>query len=96
MAQNPSLAGAADAIERSKNAGSDLADQAGSAMSNVADRARGALESTRDAAQSVASEAYDQMSDAYRAGGYYARRYPLETIAATALLAFALGYLFRR
>jgi ElaB/YqjD/DUF883 family membrane-anchored ribosome-binding protein len=96
MAHNPSLTGAADAIERSKNAGSEFADQAQSKMSNVTERAKDAFDSTREAAQSVASEAYDQMSEAYRAGGYYARRYPLETIAATALLAFALGYLFRR
>jgi hypothetical protein len=96
MQQNRSLAGAADAIERSKNAGSELVQEAEGALSNAADRAKQAMESTREAAQSVASEASEYVSDAYRTGGYYARRYPLESLAAVAVIAFALGCFVRR
>jgi ElaB/YqjD/DUF883 family membrane-anchored ribosome-binding protein len=96
MQQNRSLAGAADAIERSKNAGSELADEAKGMVSNAADRAKQALESTSETAQAVASEASDYVGEAYRTGGYYARRYPLESLAAVAVIAFALGCFVRR
>jgi ElaB/YqjD/DUF883 family membrane-anchored ribosome-binding protein len=96
MQQNKSLAGAADAIERSKNAGSDFTDEAKGLMSDAADRAKQALETTSETAQAVASDASEYVSDAYRAGGYYARRYPLESLAAVAVIAFALGCLVRR
>jgi ElaB/YqjD/DUF883 family membrane-anchored ribosome-binding protein len=96
MQQNKSLAGAADAIERSKNVGSDFTDEAKGMLDSATDSAKQAVESTRDAAQAVASDASEYVSDAYRAGGYYARRYPLESLAAVAVIAFALGCLVRR
>jgi ElaB/YqjD/DUF883 family membrane-anchored ribosome-binding protein len=96
MRQNPSLAGAADAIERSKNTGSDLAEQAQDAFGGAADRARRALSDTRETAQMVASEAYDQVGEAYRTGEDYVRRWPFESLALVAIAAFAAGYFFRR
>jgi ElaB/YqjD/DUF883 family membrane-anchored ribosome-binding protein len=96
MQQNRSLAGAADAIERSKEAGSEFTDEAKGMLDSATDSAKQAVESTRDAAQAVASDASEYVSDAYRAGGYYARRYPLESLAAVAVIAFALGCLVRR
>jgi ElaB/YqjD/DUF883 family membrane-anchored ribosome-binding protein len=94
--QNRSLTGAADAIERSKNTGTELTDEAQGILDSATDRAKQAVESTREAAQTLGNEAYEQVSDAYRAGGYYARRYPLESLAAVAVIAFALGCLVRR
>ena len=96
MQQNRTLAGAADAIERSKNAGSEFAEEAKGMVTNAADRAKQALEGTGEAAQAVASEASEYVSDAYKTGGYYARRYPLESLAAVAVIAFALGCFVRR
>ena len=51
MQQNRSLAGAADAIERSKNAGSDLTDEAKGMLDSATDTAKQAVETTRDAAR---------------------------------------------
>jgi ElaB/YqjD/DUF883 family membrane-anchored ribosome-binding protein len=96
MQQSKGLAGAADAIERSKNAGSEFAEEAKGMLDSATDHAKQAVETTRDAAQAVASDASEYVSDAYRAGGYYARRYPLESLAAVAVIAFALGCLVRR
>jgi ElaB/YqjD/DUF883 family membrane-anchored ribosome-binding protein len=96
MQQNRSLTGAAEAIERSKNAGEELVEEAQGMLSSAADRAKQAVETTREAAENVASEASELASEAYRTGGYYARRYPLESLAAVAVIAFALGCLVRR
>jgi ElaB/YqjD/DUF883 family membrane-anchored ribosome-binding protein len=96
MHQNRNLAGAAEAIERTKSAGSEVADEMQNAAGNVADRAMRAYADTRDTAQEIAGEAYDQVGEAFRSGEAYVRRHPVESLAVTALLAFAAGFLFRR
>jgi ElaB/YqjD/DUF883 family membrane-anchored ribosome-binding protein len=96
MQQNKSLAGAAEAIERSKSAGSDFTEEAKGMLDSATDRAKQAVETASDTAQAVASDASELVGEAYRTGGYYARRYPLESLAAVAVIAFALGCLVRR
>jgi ElaB/YqjD/DUF883 family membrane-anchored ribosome-binding protein len=96
MHQNRSLAGAADAIERTKNAGTDVADEAEKAVGNVANRARRAFDDSKDAAQQVAGEAYDQVGDMFRSSEDFIRRRPVESLAVAAVFAFFAGYLLRR
>ena len=96
MHQNRSLAGAADAVERTKNAGTDVADEAEKVLGSVANRAKRAFEDSKDAAQQVAGEAYDHVGDAFRSGEAFVRRRPVESLAVAAAFAFVVGYLLRR
>jgi ElaB/YqjD/DUF883 family membrane-anchored ribosome-binding protein len=96
MQQNRSLAGAADAIERTKSAGSEVADEMQNAAGNVADRAKRAYEETRETAGEIAGEAYDQVGEAFRSGEDFVRRHPLESLAMAAAVAFVAGWMFRR
>ncbi|MEX2127432.1 MAG: hypothetical protein WD871_04225 [Xanthobacteraceae bacterium] len=96
MQQNRSMAGAAEAVERSKKAGTEISDEVQNAAGNVADRAKRAYEDTTDAMQQVAGEAYDQVGEAFRSGEAYIRRHPVESLAVAAALAFAAGWMFRR
>ena len=73
-----------------------MAGDAQGILDAATDRAKQVVESGRDAAQTIGNEAYERVSDAYRAGEHYARRYPLESLAAVAVIAFALGCLVRR
>jgi ElaB/YqjD/DUF883 family membrane-anchored ribosome-binding protein len=92
MQQSRSLSGAAEAIERSKNAGSEAVHDLQDAAGKVADRAKRAYDETRE----IAGEAYDQAGEAYRTGSYYVRRHPLESLLVVGTLAFAAGLLLRR
>jgi ElaB/YqjD/DUF883 family membrane-anchored ribosome-binding protein len=90
------LAGAADAIERTKNAGTDAVDEADKILGNVANRAKRAFDDSKDAAQHVASEAYDHVGDMFRSSEDFIRRRPVESLAVAAVFAFFAGYLLRR
>jgi ElaB/YqjD/DUF883 family membrane-anchored ribosome-binding protein len=92
MQQNRSLAGAGEAIERTKSAGTDAVHELENAAGKVADRAKRAYDETKD----MASDAYEQAGEAYRTGEYYVRRHPLESLLVVGTLAFAAGMLLRR
>jgi ElaB/YqjD/DUF883 family membrane-anchored ribosome-binding protein len=94
--QNRHLAGAADAIERTKNTGTELFDEAEHAAGKVAKQARRALDDTADSAQEFASDMYDNVSDVLRSGEDFVRRRPVESLAMAAAVAFFAGYLLRR
>jgi ElaB/YqjD/DUF883 family membrane-anchored ribosome-binding protein len=96
MQQNRSLSGAAEMVERTKNAGADAADEMQHAAGKAADRAMRAYEDTTDAMQQAAGEAYDQVGEAFRSGEDFVRRHPLESLAMAAAVAFVAGWMFRR
>lgn len=100
MEKERTFGGAADAIERTKNSGNQIADDVTTRLENAYDStldlARRAYGDTRDIVQESAGDAYDFAGEALRAGEAHVRRRPLQAMIAVAALGFIAGWAFRR
>ena len=100
MDKDRTIGGAADAIERTKNSGYRAADDAATNLENVydntVDRAKRVYGDAKDIVQEGASDAYDFVGEALRAGEAHVRRRPMQSMLTIAALGFVAGWLFRR
>ena len=96
--QNRSLAGAGDAIERSKDSfertASDAEDTARETLSQAADGAQQMYDDAREAVTRIANDSYDLVGDTFRAGEDYARRKPMHALAIATLAGAVIGFCF--
>lgn len=100
MEKDRTYGGAADAIERTKNSGNQIAEDAATRLENVydttVDRAKRAYGEAKDIVQESAGDAYDFVGEALRAGEAHVRRRPLQAMLTVAALGFIAGWAFRR
>jgi ElaB/YqjD/DUF883 family membrane-anchored ribosome-binding protein len=92
MTQNRSLTGAAEAIESTKNG--ELGGAVQDAFDKVNDGAQRVYEDARDLVSNASTDAYDFVGNSLRAGEDYARRKPVQAMAAAAVTGLVFGYLF--
>lgn len=96
MAQNRSITGTAEAVERTKNAGGEMTEEMRNRATEVAERAQRAYEDTSEMAYEFADETYDRVGEMFRSGEEFVRRRPVSSLAVAAAVAFVAGYLMRR
>lgn len=94
MTQNRSFAGAADAIETTKNGADRIGDELQSTFNSVTERAHTAYDQAMETMQQAAHDSYDFVGDAFRAGEDYVRRQPVQAIAAATVVGLVIGYCF--
>jgi ElaB/YqjD/DUF883 family membrane-anchored ribosome-binding protein len=107
--QNRNLAGAGEAIERSKdtfgNAASEMEDTARGTLSKASEGAQQMYDKASEGAQQMYDDArdtlsrfshdtYDFVGDTVRAGEDYARRKPIQAIAIAAMAGAFIGFYF--
>ena len=92
MTQNPNLAGAAEAIERTKNAANETGVR--DAFDKVSEGAQQAYADTSQAVMHATHEAYDFVGDTFRAGEDYTRRKPIQALAAATMVGALIGFCF--
>jgi ElaB/YqjD/DUF883 family membrane-anchored ribosome-binding protein len=96
--QNRSLAGAGDAIERSKDAAertaSEAEDTARETLSQAKEGAQQMYDEAREAVTQFSHDTYDFVGDTVRAGEDYARRKPMQALAIATLAGAFIGFCF--
>jgi ElaB/YqjD/DUF883 family membrane-anchored ribosome-binding protein len=92
MTQNRSLTGAAEEIGSTKNG--ELGDAVQGAFDKVNEGAQRVYEDARDLVSNASTDAYDFVGDTLRAGEDFARRKPVQAMAAAAVAGLVLGYMF--
>ena len=96
--QNRNLAGAGDAIERSKDTFERTASEAGETaretLNEATESAQQMYDEARDALTRFSNDTYDFVGDKFRAGEDYARRKPMHALAIATLAGAVIGFCF--
>ncbi len=96
--QNRNLAGAGDAIERSKDTlertASEAEDTARETLSQATEGAQQMYDDAREAVTRFSSDTYDLVGDTFRAGEDYARRKPMHALAIATMAGAFIGFCF--
>jgi ElaB/YqjD/DUF883 family membrane-anchored ribosome-binding protein len=96
--QNRSLAGAGEAIERSKDAAertvSEAEDTARDTFNQAAEGAQQMYDDAREALTRFSSDTYDFVGETVRAGEDYARRKPIQALTIAAMAGAFIGFCF--
>jgi len=96
--QNRNLAGAGEAIERSKDAiertASDAETTARETLSQATEGAQQMYDDAREAVTRFSHDTYDFVGDTVRAGEDYARRKPIQALAIATFAGAVIGFCF--
>jgi ElaB/YqjD/DUF883 family membrane-anchored ribosome-binding protein len=96
--QNRNLAGAGEAIERTKdsfdNAASEVESTARDTLSQVAEGAQEMYDDARDTLARYSTNTYDFVGETVRAGEEYARRKPIQALTIAAMAGAFVGFCF--
>jgi len=96
--QNRNLAGAGEAIERTKdsfgNAVSEAEDTARDTLSKTSESAQQMYDEARDTLSRFSSDTYDFVGETVRAGEDYARRKPIQALTIAAMAGAFVGFCF--
>jgi ElaB/YqjD/DUF883 family membrane-anchored ribosome-binding protein len=96
--QNRSLAGAGEAIERTKDSFGDAASEAESTardtLSKASESAQQMYDDARDSLTRFSHDSYDFVGETVRAGEDYARRKPIQALTIAAMAGAFVGFVF--